>query len=205
MFFVSAQIETPTIVSNSSFSRRYQAKDTFGMWERQSCTRSRGRTARVHGPRGFAARAVDAAVLPSSLCRIAYVPYRSENAGSANSGLRWSPKHFVLTILPWIFERRVVSFSMSAKFSAFDRYMLQLPAFCGCSPRCRIVDHRVDLLLTVCRVGGCKFASLSRFRDTRNLVKDYSSEPQACFSWMYEAMWRESTHRLPASCVIVSL
>ena len=49
-----------------------QAKDTFGMWERQSCTRSRGRTARVHGPRGFAARAVDAAVLPSSLCRIAY-------------------------------------------------------------------------------------------------------------------------------------
>ena len=73
MFFVSAQIETPTIVSNSSFSRRYQAKDTFGTWERQSCTRSRGRTARVHGPRGFAARAVDAAVLPSSLCRIAYI------------------------------------------------------------------------------------------------------------------------------------
>ena len=42
------------------------------MWERQSYTRSRGRTARVHGPRGFAARAVDAAVLPSSLCRIVY-------------------------------------------------------------------------------------------------------------------------------------
>ena len=60
MFFVSAQIETPTIVSNSSFSRRYQAKDTFGMWERQSCTRSRGRTARVHGTSGEAARAVDA-------------------------------------------------------------------------------------------------------------------------------------------------
>ena len=47
-----------------------QKKLASGMWERQSYTRSRGRTARVHGPRG---RAVDAAVLPSSLCRIVYI------------------------------------------------------------------------------------------------------------------------------------
>ena len=96
MFFVSAQIETPTIVSNSSFSRRYQAKDTFGMWERQSCTRSRGRTARVHGPRGFAARAVDAAVLPSSLCRIAYFSHRGAHfclrgVWGKRGDLRWHP------------------------------------------------------------------------------------------------------------------
>ena len=32
-----------------------------------------GRTARIHGPSGEAARAVDAAVLPSSLCRIVYI------------------------------------------------------------------------------------------------------------------------------------
>ena len=50
-----------------------QNKLASGMWERQSHTRSRGRIARVHGPRGFAARAVDAAVLPSSLCRIVYL------------------------------------------------------------------------------------------------------------------------------------
>ena len=49
-----------------------QKKGAFGMWERQSYTQSQGRTARVHGPRGFAARAVDAAVLPSSLCRIVH-------------------------------------------------------------------------------------------------------------------------------------
>ena len=70
---------------------------------------------------------------------------------------------------------------MSTKFSAFYRYiMLQLPASCGCSPRCKIVDRHVDLLSTSCHVGGCKFSPLSR--DTRHLAKDYSSELQACFS-----------------------
>ena len=107
------------------------------------------------------------------------VPYRSKNAGSTISGLRWSPKHFVLTLLPWSFARQVVSFPMSTKFSAFYRCMLQLRAFCGCSARCRIVDGHVDLLSTVCRVGGCKPSSLSR--DTLYLAKDYSSELQACF------------------------
>ena len=44
----------PTAMGNA------QKKLASGMWERQSCTRIRDRTARVHGPRGCAARAVDA-------------------------------------------------------------------------------------------------------------------------------------------------
>ena len=67
---------------------------------------------------------------------------------------------------------------MSMKFSAFYRCMLQA-ASCGCPRRCRIMDRHVDLLSTVCRVGGCKLSSLSR--DTRYLAKDFSSELQACF------------------------
>ena len=108
------------------------------------------------------------------------IPCRSKNAGSTISGLRWSPKYFNLTLLPWSFARQVVSFSMLTKFSAFYRCMLQLRAFCGFSARCRIVDRHVDLLsTTVCRVGGCKPSSLSR--DTSYLAKEYSSEVQACF------------------------
>ena len=53
-----------------------------------------------------------------------------------------------------------------------------------------------------CRVGGCKFSSLSRDLDMRYLVKEYSSELQTS---LYEAIWRASTRRLPASCVRVSL
>ena len=55
MFFV---IETPTNVSNSSFSRRYQAKDTFGMWER-------------HSP--LVPWTLRSCPPPCALCRIAYV------------------------------------------------------------------------------------------------------------------------------------
>ena len=126
------------------------------------------------------------------------VPCRSKNAGSTISGLRWSPKHFVLTLLPWSFARQVVSFPMSTKFSAFYRCMLQLRAFCGCSARCRIVDRHVDLLSTVCRVGGCKPSSLSR--DTRFLAKDYSSELQACFGVDVRS-YVASVHS-PFTCVV---
>ena len=59
-----------------------QKKLASGMWERQSCTRSRGRTARVHGPRGYATCAVDAAVLPSSLCRIVHSALRHDDRSS---------------------------------------------------------------------------------------------------------------------------
>ena len=92
---------------------------------------------------------------------------------------------------------------MSTKFSAFYRYMFQLPAFCGCSPRCRIniVDRHVDLLPTARHMGGSKLSSLSR--DTRYLAKYHSSELQA--EWMCEAMSRASTRCLPASCGSVSL
>ena len=83
---------------------------------------------------------------------------------------------------------------MSTKFSAVNRYiMLQLPAKSPplvVAPRVAglwIVIHEaehwhtcIDLLSTVCRVGGCKFSSIST--DTRCLAKDFSSELQVCFA-----------------------
>ena len=131
-------------------------------------------------------------------------PYRSKNAGSTIFGLRWSPRHFVLTPFPWSFAGQVGSFPMSTKFSAFYRYIFELPAPCGCSPRCRIMDRHVDWLSTVRRVGGSKFSSLSKTRAIWQKIIAQSC--RRALAWMmYEVMWRASTRRLPASCVIASL
>ena len=156
------------------------------------------------------------------------VPCRSKNAGSTISGLRWSPKHFVLTLLPWSFARQVVSFPMSTKFSAFYRCMLQLRAFCGCSARCRLwipdeavrrnvgyflvltttndyhVDRHVRLAIDGMSCG--RLQALFPFQLYALPGKRIAQSFRLALAWMYEAMWRAraSTRRLPASFVIVS-
>ena len=73
-----------------------------------------------------------------------------KNAGSAIYGLRRSPKHFILTLLPWSFARQVVSFPMSTtNFSVFYGQWpvgiccSSLHLVVCCSPCCSIIDCHV--------------------------------------------------------------